>query len=453
MNFLIRLFCVHMIAGSSFCLLFGQAAAAQTPPSKADVVQSLELSSENSRTQPTWFETYLGLSFPKELSPKDLRRMEERLMTTAVFVWVKASIEPVSTEHPSGTNKLVIAFQQRWTIIPVIAVKFGGGVPLYQLGTYDSHFLGALWNAGAEVFRYGDAPNSYLLWLNNPRWKQGHHNLQLQAERIFRVRSLPALPENSDGEHPTIQTDVLKTQLRLLTPLLRGRDPQWASSPYRLGAEIGFYRTKPTRLGSRATVDFDLRDSKASSLWLSAMLEKDGFEIDYLDYDGFKWTAKAGAMLQSGSSHPFAELEVYYYKLWRPHWVLATHLQAREARANFAENQFYLGGFSSVRGHAVGTLYGPRYAFLNTELRKVVFKSKYLWLQAAAFSDVGYAGRKWDNIGTDLKWGGGLGLRFACPLVNRMVIRVDYGIGLNGEKESGISAGFNGFFQSHRIHD
>jgi outer membrane protein assembly factor BamA len=186
---------------------------------------------------------------------------------------------------------------------------------------------------------------------------------------------------------------------------------------------------------------------------VSALAEKDGLTINYLDVDGLKWTTKLGAILNRGDSHPFVDFEGYYYKLWNPHWVLALHTQWRETRSNYAENQFYLGGFSSVRGVADGELYGPRFGYLNAEMRKVVFKSKYLWLQAAAFSDIGYAGTDWDDFGDDYQWGGGVGLRFACPLVNRMVIRVDYGMGLNGKKEAGISAGFNGFFQSHRIHD
>jgi len=448
MKFLTRLFVTLLPSISLFCLLFGQMAFAE-----ARLVHSLELRSTNSRTDPAWFVSYLGLSFPQKLATKELRRIETRLMTTSVFVWVKASIESSGSTVEANTNKLVISFQQRWSIIPVIAAKFGGGVPLYQLGAYDSHFAGALWNAGIQGFRYGDASDSYLVWLGNPRWKQGHHNIHLQAERVFRVRSLPSLPELADGEQPTLQTDILKVNLRLLAPVLKGLDPQWVNSPLRIGAEIGFYQTKPTRLGQGALVDFKLRDSKASSFRLSAVAEKDGIEIDYLDYDGFKWTAKLGGILQSGKSYPTAELEAYYYKLWRPHWVLATHFRARETRSNFAENQFYLGGFNSVRGHADGSVYGPRYAFLNTEMRKVVIKSKYFWLQAAAFSDIGYAGIKWSDFDSDLKWGGGVGLRFACPLVNRMVIRVDYGLGLNGKKSSGISAGFNGFFQSHRIHD
>ena len=157
--------------------------------------------------------------------------------------------------------------------------------------------MGSLWTAGVEAFRYGDAPNSYLVYMNNPRWRQGHHNVQFEAQRVFRVRSLPGSEKNADDEYPTIQTDILKAQVRLLAPVLGGRDPQWADSPLRLGLELGYYRGRPTVLGDGARVDFNLRGDSASSLWVSAMAERDGLKINYLDYDGFKWAAKVLSLI------------------------------------------------------------------------------------------------------------------------------------------------------------
>ena len=60
----------------------------------------------------------------------------------------------VSPTQP-GLCDLAIDVTEKWTTIPVARAVYGGGTPLYVLGSYDTHVAGKLYALGAEMRRYG----------------------------------------------------------------------------------------------------------------------------------------------------------------------------------------------------------------------------------------------------------------------------------------------------------
>ena len=75
-------------------------------------------------------------------------------------------------------------------------------------------------------------------------------------------------------------------------------------------------------------------------------------------------------------------------------------------------------------------------------------KSKYLWLQSAAFIDAGEAGTSWQDAGTNGRVSAGVGMRFSVPQVYRLMLRIDYAWSLVGPQTQGVTLGLNQFFDA-----
>jgi len=100
---------------------------------------------------------------------------------------------------------------------------------------------------------------------------------------------------------------------------------------------------------------------------------------------------------------------------------------------SFAE--YKVGGMNTVRGYDFGEFSGDKSLVFNAEFRLPLAKN----FQAVFFADWGNAWSIEESIDfTDLKFGKGIGIRFDTPLGP---IRLDYGIGEEGEGKTYFSIG------------
>ena len=105
----------------------------------------------------------------------------------------------------------------------------------------------------------------------------------------------------------------------------------------------------------------------------------------------------------------------------------------------------------NIRGVGFLVDRGTAMIVLNNEIRQTLFEKKWFVLQGNAFIDAGTwrnPGGTFDDLLTqkNIRVYSGLGLRFIHKTIFDAVFRIDYGIGLTQNKNSGIVFGIGQFF-------
>ncbi len=395
-----------------------------------------------SRTNQEWLETFLHLQPPQELSDSDLATLTQKLLNTGVFYDIRLNFVPTSPDSESGA--LNISFVEKWTLLPVLRGAIGGGTPLLVLGAYDTHAFGSFWTVGAELRKYGDAPLSYLIWANAPRWLRGEHLLSLKFWQNNRDRELL---DEKFNEKASIRSKTRQAQLSFYFP----------KDVFNIRVQTGFDLSYFASDANRVTLKdpqhefgFNATTQKQDEIRPLFNVIYDDIRSDFLTLDGLRVVLKAGVLSNDDGMHSHYESEGFYFKLFENDWNFAAHWHTYTNTGDHFQDLIFLGGLESIRGLPEGVLYGNRAYYANFELRKILTKQRYSWLQANVFVDGGNAGWHWADIGDEQIISAGVGLKIAIPQVNRLVLRFDYAWGLTDPSFQGVSFGFNSFFQPYR---
>ncbi len=411
-------------------------------------VQDIEMRGV-SRTSPEWLKSYLGISFPSELSDQDVARIRQKLMTTDVFVRVDVTIVDA---------RLVVDVEEKWTTIPVIRGAYGGGTPLLVAGVYETHGLGRLVTLGAETKKYGSASPGLTLWAKLPRAGRGKDAAGIELWRDFRRRTYYDDVGNKTGV-VGFNSSFLRIYhlFSLLDDLKDPLDPQifqggfeWLLRRDRSPSVETSLETMPD-----TGVHLPVSGRHAVENRLLASVVFDNMSVDDQLLEGLRLIAKSGMSRVSGvtDSGDSCYHEGEFFAFFRPqaNLNLAAHGFAQIAGKPTAGGVFYLGGFDSVRGFPDGIRQGPFGAYVNFEARSQIFSAKWVKVAGVGFTDAGIAGRDFRDAGRDFFKSAGLGFRFAIPKVHRLVLRVDYGWGWSENvRTSGMSLGLNQFFQPYK---
>ena len=395
------------------------------------------------RSQESWIKEYLNLSCPFTLTETDILNMEEKLLTSQVFL--EAKVYPKVSQ--SKRLDLVVQVEEKWTTIPVVRGAFGGGTPLLVAGVYDTHSFGKLWTLGGEFRKYGDAPTGGVVWARAPRWLNGNYYLNFELWQDNRLRSLY---KKEDGFKEIAEIDSRAKMLNFSIRIPSGIDK------LNLGLQLSSRTQEPTRVSfPDSSVDFDISSLKLNTgdnTLNKALLNivYDEISINKLHYNGHRITLNLGPIFYEGKVTRLYELEYFYYKFFANKWNFAFHSFIGSASDSSLQNQKFLGGFDSVRGLPDGALYGRNAAYSNIELRYLSFKHQKMWIQSVLFADGGFAENQDFSLRETWTKSAGIGFRFAVPQINRMMFRIDYAWSLDGSGTQGITAGMNQFFQPYK---
>ena len=403
------------------------------------------------RTDPSWIQDYLSVQAPISLSGQDLDHLRLKLMTTDIFKDVEFSTRRSPGE--SGET-LIINLFEKWTTIPVMRAAYGGGTPLTVVGLYDTNGFGRLWTLGGEMHKYGNAPTGGVIWARAPRWRQGYHVLGLELWNDYRVRTIYGKHTSPIGD---FTTDIAMARTFFLIPLGERRTHDYGiADRWQTGMDL---KVRKQRIFPFHPADDQPRTPPADITWPSGpfysskvmpTLIFDNIIIDGLRFDGQRLILSCGSIITAIATNPAAEAEWFYYRSLTDDLVLAAHLLAGSVASHDPVDLYFLGGFDSLRGLPDGALYGNRALYTNVELRQLVLKSRYIWIQSALFSDVGNASSNAGSLVNNLYTTVGAGIRIFFPYVYRLAFRIDYGVSLNDSSLTGINAGMNDFFHPYR---
>ncbi len=451
-------------------LLFGETPgdSRSNPNAEATVwIESVDFKGLD-RTDATWIHNYLDLQLPRAMTRSDTINISRKLMTTGVFSDVKVALRPVDPtkvrlssvgkQHPEAVI-LELLVVEKWTTIPVVRGVYGGGTPLRVVGLYDTHVAGKLFTLGGEFRKYGDAPPGFVLFFRDPRAQKGNEYYGAEVWNDRRIRDVYNEKKQITG---TQLTHAHKFKARFLAQPFR--DSQWISEDSSLDKKVANLKTgieleTIKQFPGRYTESPEYSDQPEASLRRSPNPENesiyikiqpsfvyDSIESSLLELDGFRFKLQLGPTLfknQFGSSQEF---DAFYYDQWPFDLNMGLHFYFWNSSTTTDATQFYLGGFDSVRGFPDGLRSGSTALYSNFELRRILHKSKYLWIQGITFLDGGTAGQTWEQASRVHPLAStGLGFRFAIPQVYRLVFRLDYAWSLV-DSSKGITAGMNQFF-------
>ena len=313
----------------------------------------------------------------------------------------------------------------------------------YVVGLYDQHSFGRLLTIGAQFQKYGDEEPGFVAWVRAPRLKGGKFNLGVEYWDDVRKRTFYDMKG--------------KEQSSLV---VRGKTIR------------GFYQSRHRNLFRsdkiKAGVDLKVRELYDSSvevftnpigdelvhpkigrsLKALAVLVYDDIDINNYDYDGLRLTSEVGKIFESNLNFNTYRLEGFYYQIVHP-INFAAHFEWDVSESRSMADIRFVGGFGSVRGYPDGLERGSKRYYTNVELRYIGLRRGDTQFQFVSFFDFGKAGYSYDDMQKKPIKSYGIGLRIASIRVDRLMLRLDYGISVD-ENFSGISLGFNQYFQPHK---
>ncbi|MCX6104973.1 MAG: BamA/TamA family outer membrane protein [Proteobacteria bacterium] len=401
------------------------------------------------RTNLAWLNSYIDYQFPADLTQSDLAELERKLTTTAIFTQVKVSLEP----RPGPANEffLRVEAEERWTTIPVVRGAYGGGIPMRVLGFYDINLLGRLLTFGAEARQFGASAPGFVVYGRDPRGNSDRYYVGEEFWREFRRRQVFDRKGRQLGQ---INSDMAMNRLRLLLPIDNNSGAQ--IHPWRVGGDIELVKENPSSFEASTLTSADtaappgifVRNRTRFLFKLLPTVVFNDIHVDQIQFQGSRLRVRAGPVVASGKTASIAEIEGYYFSLIGPSWNLAMRTMIGASTIDSLQSEYFLGGLDTVRGIPDSVLYGTHAGYTNVELRHMELKSKYLWLQSAAFVDAGAAGASWQDAGTNGRVSAGIGMRFSVPQVYRLMLRIDYAWSLVGPQTQGVTLGLNQFFDA-----
>lgn len=405
------------------------------------------------RTEINWIKTYLNLQTPSHISENDLRNIERKLLTTAVFTKAKAILRP-SNKDPDAYI-LEVKIEEKWTTIPVIRGAFGGGTPLGVLGIYDTHSFGHLWTLGGELRKYGDASPGGVIWARAPRWKQGKHVTGYELWQDNRIRDI----YDSSQKRTGLYKSKARTLRAIYIAPFKNTKRKVRTDTWQYGLDIRITSLKEAKY-EPLNAGTDIKDSPLKNVKIShkdqttnkfsIKLIYDDIIVNNINMDGIRFNSSFGALIDSENAYSSYDLQLFYYRLFPKDLNFAFHSFLGYSTSSWLKDQYFLGGFDSIRGMPDGAIFGSKAFYSNVEMRKITLKFANLWIQNAIFFDFGTVQNDLKEINYNTRSSMGIGIRFIIPQIYRMVFRFDYAWSLNKNSTSGLNAGMNQFFQPYK---
>jgi len=379
-----------------------------------------------------------------DLDLPTLERDLARLRSTGIFYDVAEHTVP----GPEG-KRVELTLKDRWTLLPVIGVRRGGGRTTSRVGLSDHNAFGQLFSIYGEVSSNADIPFvpqkpddrfGSLVYLRVPRAFGTRITPMVQWSRDFLdFSSFGSAPHLYDRSRREVRVDVryeLTDLLSLVSGIAFQRDHYDPSSLSRSPGAI---------------------PPSVNSTWLSAGLQIGMVEESLSMSQGTQFDltfsrAQAG-VLGSDASVSAAAATLRSWTILGGGTDLGGQLTARATTGTTDAFLFRAGGLREIRGFPDSYFQGRQLVNGNLELRRDVLRTGIgvdAIGQAAAFVDFGWVGQRANAVAgvpyTGPVASAGIGLRWIPIPFARAVGRIDVAMGLYPERRFDISLGGQQFF-------
>lgn len=405
----------------------------------AATVKSIRVmgSSTNSDVILSLLDTRVGTAFNSRVWEDDL----QRLRNTERFYEVRGEVQ----EDGEARHLTIHAFN-RFSLIPIIKYKQGGGTSLLTAGVYEVNLFGRLLEAGAQ-YENMNAHHGAVAWFRHP-YLLSRRN-QFGAEVYVHSVDLPLLTLAGEKQ-AHFDNEERRINVRLLHEWHAGVRVGFEASVYTTEFLIDNSTPERTQRNANFLADHPLRSGRTASLTPRVVLG----ELNYNEFQvsGLELTLQAEIAHRAiGSEFDFIRGECRWLGAWLPtrNWNVAAQAQLGTKSGHEVQHKFYLGGLDTARGFLDGQFRGDHFWLVNLEARPTLWRSPRVVLQGNLFADVGKA---WDEqrfsaAGLEDPFvSGGAGLRVILPRVYRAVLRLDAARTLSPIQQTGVAVGLQQFF-------
>jgi len=379
-----------------------------------------------------------------DLDLPTLERDLARLRSTGIFYDVAEHTVP----GPGG-KRVELTLKDRWTLLPVVGVRRGGGRTTSRVGLSDHNAFGQLFSVYGELSSNADIPFvpqkpddrfGSLVYVRVPRAFGSRFTPMVQWSRDFLdFSSFGSVPHLYDRARREVRLDV-RYELTDLLSLTSG---------------IAFQRDQyaPSSLSQSPGA----LPPSVNSTWLSAgfqmgMVEESLSMSQGTQLDLTFSRAQAG-VLGSDASVSAAAATLRSWAILGAGTDLGGQLTARATTGTTDAFLFRAGGLREIRGFPDSYFQGRQLVNGNLELRRDVLRTRVgvdAIGQAAAFVDFGWVGQRANAVAgipyTGPVASAGIGLRWIPIPFARAVGRIDVAMGLYPERRFDISLGGQQFF-------
>lgn len=319
-----------------------------------------------------------------------------------------------------------IAVVEKWTLLPSIQFRSGGGTSFLQTGVFDKNLAGLGIEAGVEYQRYRGKPG-FRVYTNYPdllpfNTEIAAEYLNLNRNQIW-VTPQAVIPFDSKRKGGHFE----------LRPI---------SSDLFYHGVIGFENTHISYPNQAQFREGYLREFYFGGGFGRVI------PVSYLNEGG-----ELGGILRAAgeplSDYSYTRWDLKYTRFWR----FGLHQIALQAELGHTTTpeiplQYALGGFDTVRGFPDGEFRGPWKWNASFEFRPNLLDYQSLALQGVLFSDFGkiWGTRPVFNWRLDPVTSVGAGFRFIFPQFYRALIRLDFAQTLTPSRKWSIGLGGSQFF-------
>ncbi len=347
--------------------------------------------------------------------------------------------------HQLHGETLHVTVVERWTLLPAFKLSSGGGATQLTVAVFDVNVLGRYLEFGAQYERLGSA-NSFVVWHRNPRLFDKRLLFGADLWTVDRPRIL----YDTNGE---IEGGFLLERILLATSLEKENQKRTVRFGGRIRGILDDFslRFLPDEAIQSQTATGPLPD-RVFVLTAGLTLALGTINTDRYLQEGTELRLEVDAAPPVG----FNDIEfvsgtaqfiaLRRFGLFRPnHSTVALRLLGGGVTTKAMQHLHYVGGLDRVRGFLDSRFRGQVFGVANLELRVPSIDSEWVALQHVAFVDGGVVSR--DSVSTyDTVASAGLGLRFISPMINRLVVRVDFAFLTAGSGTRALGFGIQQFF-------
>jgi len=382
-------------------------------------------------------DTLQGQEFSQSLWDRDL----QRLKNLDFFYDVHAEIH-----EEDGRKNILLNIKNKFSTIPIIKYKRGGGSLQVTAGLYEVNFLNRLLEVGGQYERLNQN-NGLVFWFRHPYFlsRKNHVGTEIYVHTL----DLPLLTIRGTEEAFLDNKEVLwnaRIQRKLSDRLQAGVE----FSLYQNDLALDNSSTEKTQKNNLFVQSQSLNSGRTVSLTprlTFGVLNRDrhyvtGNEI-YIQAEvahlslGSQFNFVKGLIGATGGIRAIERLNLTY------------QFKMGSKTGREFQHKFYLGGLDTVRGFLDRQFRGEHMWLLNLEARPTLME-KPLWvLQGNLFTDLS---KSWDatNFGIDgfgkpfVSYGAGI--RLILPKVYRAIIRFDLARTEQPIQQIGLNFGIQQFF-------
>ncbi|GMT49327.1 MAG: hypothetical protein IEMM0008_0866 [bacterium] len=412
------------------------------------IIRQIEIRG-NEKTKSYIVRIILNLKEGDSFVPERFRRSIQRLWNTDSFYSIRYEVIPLDGRD----LKIIVTVKDKWSLLPIISFRSGGGVTRFRAGFKESNLFGELKELGA-VYENISGEHFVSIWYEDRYFLETHIRFRVNlfshgfVDTFYNSNrdTLLQLITRADGGSVEFHFPIVEDLLKL----------SFTYSVFREQIDRNAFLNDPTK-NTNEFINFRSVDEVITKTFIQLTLGTIDLLEDYYHQGqelslSFEFSDRD---LLSDESFVYIKLDGRIFIILKDDVTMGHHLALWTSSTNTFYRKYFLGGFNNLRGFLGTRFHGDNLYFYNFEIRIPFFKGDFWFIKdfvgiAVPFFDIGYAwdgdylGKNtFDNYAADV----GLGLRFKIRRIRDAQFRIDFAFSLHpNEMDTFISTGLLHFF-------